>query len=51
MLRGNPTVNDYKQYEVLKELPDILIVHNKYMMAALSKKGLTFYKMVNLEIF
>lgn len=51
VLRGNPTVNDYKQYEVLKELPDILIVHNKYMMAALSQKGFDFYKMVNLEIF
>lgn len=51
VVRGNPIENDYKQYEVLKELPDVIIVHNKYMADVLSERGFDVDKMVNLEIF
>ena len=51
ILRGNPTDYDFRQYKVLKELPDVLIVHNKYMMKELYNKGFDINKMVNLEIF
>lgn len=49
--RGNPTEYDYRQYKVLIELPDVLIVHNKCMVKKLADQGFDINKMVNLEIF
>jgi len=51
VVRGNPTEYDYRQYKILKELPDVLIVHNERMMKILRDMGFAFYNMVNLEIF
>ena len=51
VVRGNPTEYDYRQYKILKELPDVLIVHNERMMKVLRDMGFAFYNMVNLEIF
>ncbi|MGO5069822.1 hypothetical protein [Roseburia faecis] len=51
VVRGNPTESDYKQYEVLKDLPDVFIVHNKNMMQMLCEREFDINRMVNLEIF
>lgn len=51
IFRGNPTDYDFRQYKVLKELPDVLIVHNKHMMRELADRGFDINRMVNLKIF
>lgn len=51
ILRGNPTDYDFRQYKVLNELPDVLIVHNEHMMKELCHRGFDINRMVNLEIF
>ena len=39
IVRGNPTEYDFRQYKVLKEVPDVLIVHNMYMVKMLADRG------------
>ena len=51
IVRGNPTEYDFRQYKVLKEVPDVLIVHNMYMAKMLADRGFDADMLVNLDIF
>lgn len=51
IVRGNPTEYDFRQYKVLKEVPDVLIVHNMYMVKMLADRGFDSDRLVKLEIF
>ena len=51
IVRGNPTEYDFRQYKVLKEVPDVLIVHNMYMAKMLADRGFDSDRLVNLDIF
>ena len=51
ILRGNPTDYDYRQYEILKNIPDILIVHNNQMKKLLRDRGFNDNRMISLDIF
>ena len=51
IIRGNPSDYDYHQYEILKNIPDILIVHNNKMKKLLCDRGFSNNKMMSLDIF
>ena len=51
IVMGNPTEYDFRQYKVLKEVPDVLIVHNMYMVKMLADRGFDSDRLVKLEIF
>ena len=51
IVRGNPTEYDFRQYKVLKEVPDVLIVHNMFMVKMLADRGFDSDRLVKLEIF
>lgn len=51
IIRGNPSDYDYRQYEILKNIPDILIAHNNKMKKLLCDRGFSNNKMMSLDIF
>lgn len=50
-LRGEKSKYADDQYDILKALPDIWIVHNQHMADELEKKGFNRDRMVSLNIF
>lgn len=51
VLRGEKDDYHNKQYEILKTLADVWIVHNNYMINELCKRGFARERMVSLDIF
>lgn len=51
IVRGNPTEYDYRQYKILNEVPDVLIVHNIYMAKMLVDRGFDSHRLISLDIF
>lgn len=51
VLRGDITEYNRSQYNILKTLADVWIVHNEYMINELSYRGFCRDKMVSLDIF
>ena len=51
ILRGENGEYQNKQYNILRNLPDVWIVHNNYMINELCQRGFERDRMVNLEIF
>ena len=51
ILRGENGEYQNKQYNILRNLPDVWIVHNNYMINELCQRGFERERMVNLEIF
>lgn len=51
ILRGEKTEYSESQYDILKTLPDVWIVHNQYMINELGKLGFDRDRMFSLDIF
>lgn len=51
ILRGENGDGNIRQYEILKSLADVWIVHNKYMISELCNRGFDRNRMISLEIF